>query len=128
MTGEDSTGSDRILVRGLRVMGIHGVLSSERERPQPFEIDLELSFDLAAAAASDQLTDTIDYGQVAERAASVVADGPSHRLLESLADAVAMAALDVDGRARSVTVTLRKLEPPLPLDVADVGVRLTRHR
>lgn len=126
--GEHSEGGDHILVQGLRVLGTHGVLPAERDQPQPFEIDLDLSVDLAAAGASDQLADTVDYGQVAECAASVVAGGPPHRLLESLAEAVAAATLAVDGRAQAVTVTVRKLEPPLSLEVAHVGVRIRRRR
>jgi len=123
-----SAGGDRILVRGLRVQAIHGVLPVEQERPQPFSIDLELRVDLAAAASSDRLEDTVDYGRVAERAAAVVSAGPPRQLIESLAGAVAAAVLDVDRRVEEVTVTLRKLEPPLPLDLDDVGVRVTRRR
>ena len=121
-------GADRILVRGLRVLGTHGVLPAEAARPQPFAIDLELRVDLAAAAASDRLEDTVDYGRVAERAASVVSSGPPRQLIESLAAAVATAVLDLDPRVEEVTVTLRKLEPPLPLELTDVGVRVTRKR
>lgn len=121
-------GPDRILVRGLRVLGTHGVLPAEADRPQPFAIDLELRVDLAAAAASDRLEDTVDYGRVAERAVAVVASGPPRRLIETLAASVAAAVLDVDPRVEEVTVTLRKLEPPLSLELTDVGVRLTRHR
>jgi 7,8-dihydroneopterin aldolase/epimerase/oxygenase len=104
------------------------VLPGEREAAQPFEIDLELRVDLAPAAASDRLEDTVDYGRVADRAASVVSAGPPRRLIESLATAVAAAVLEVDGRVVEVTVTLRKLEPPLPFELADVGVRITRRR
>jgi 7,8-dihydroneopterin aldolase/epimerase/oxygenase len=110
------------------VQGIHGVLPAEQERPQPFEIDLDLAVDLTAAAASDRLEDTVDYGRVAERASSIVDGGPPHQLIESLADAVANAVLEVDHRIEEVTVSVRKLEPPLPLDLSDVGVRMTRRR
>ncbi len=119
---------DRIEVRGLLVEGTHGVLPVERDGPQPFELDLELDVDLAAASASDRLEDTVDYGRVAQVAASVVRDGPAHSLLESLADAVATAVLGVDARIGSVTVVLRKLEPPLALELGHVGVRMTRAR
>jgi 7,8-dihydroneopterin aldolase/epimerase/oxygenase len=120
--------ADRILVRGLRVLGTHGVLPAEAKGPQPFAIDLELRVDLAAAAASDRLEDTVDYGRVAQRAASVVSSGPPRQLIETLAGSVATAVLDVDPRVEEVTVTLRKLEPPLSLELTDVGVRVTRKR
>ncbi len=123
-----AAGGDRILVRGLRVQATHGVLPAEQERSQPFSIDLELLVDLAAAAHSDRLEETVDYGRVAECAVAVVSAGPPRQLIESLAGRVAAAVLDVDRRIEEVTVTLRKLQPPLPLDLDDVGVRMTRRR
>jgi dihydroneopterin aldolase len=124
--GGDDDG-DRIQLRGLRVVGTHGVLPEEQDRAQPFEIDLDLTVDLAPAAGSDRLSDTVDYGGVATRAAGVVA-GRSFELLESLADAVAEATLASDARITAVTVHLRKLRPPLALDLGTVGVRITRRR
>ena len=117
----------RIEVRGLRVVGVHGVLPEERERAQPFELDLEISGDFAAAATSDRLGDTADYGLLAARAAAVVAT-TSFSLLEALAHAVATALLEADGRVRAVAVTVRKLRPPLALDLDSVGVRLELRR
>ncbi len=97
--------------------------------PNPSRSTSTCAVDLAAAAASDQLADTVDYGQVAERAA--VGRGrrtPPSSCSSRWPTRWPTAALDVDRRVEAVTVTLRKLEPPLPLDVADVGVRVTRHR
>ena len=54
--------------------------------------------------------------------------GRSFELLESLADAVAEATLASDARITAVTVHLRKLRPPLALDLGTVGVRITRRR
>ncbi len=119
--------ADRIELRGLRVLGAHGVLPEERDRPQPFEVDADVLVDLSPACASDELSDTVDYGAVADRIVATVAG--SHRaLLESLATEAADAVLGVDGRITRVTVSVRKLRPPLPVDVATVGVRVTRHR
>ena len=49
---------------GLRVLGVHGVLPEEQVRAQPFEVDLELHVDLAAAGKSDDLADTVSYADV----------------------------------------------------------------
>ena len=125
--GGGDDGGDRIQLRGLRVVGTHGVLPEEQGRAQPFEIDLDLAVDLALATGSDRLSDTVDYGGVATRAAGVVA-GRSFELLESLAGAVADAVLASDVRITAVTVHLRKLRPPLALDLGTVGVRITRRR
>jgi len=119
---------DAIVLRGLRVVGTHGVLPEEKRRAQPFEVDLELHVDLAPAGDSDRLEDTVDYAGVADAAAAVVAGPPSYDLLEALAGAVASAALASDPRVTAVTVDLRKLQPPLALDIATVGVRVTRQR
>jgi 7,8-dihydroneopterin aldolase/epimerase/oxygenase len=117
---------DRIEVRGLRVEAVHGVLESERARPQPFEMDLDLYLDMDAATQTDDLAQTADYGRAVDAAVAVLR-GPSRRLLESLAGAVADAVLD-DQRVDEVAVTVRKLRPPLPHDVVSTGVRVRRRR
>lgn len=119
---------DRIELRGLRASGIHGVLPEERTRAQPFELDLDLAVDLAPSAASDRLADTVDYGAIAELAVRVVSESAPRDLLESLAGTVADAVLGSDPRIDAVTVTLRKLRPPLAVDVSTVGVTITRGR
>jgi dihydroneopterin aldolase len=125
--GDDEGPGDRIRLRGLRALGTHGVLPEERTRAQPFEVDLDLAVDLDPAATSDRLADTVDYGEVATTVAAVVS-GPSFELLEALAGAVASATLACDRRITSVTVDVRKLRPPVAVDLADVGVRITRRR
>jgi dihydroneopterin aldolase len=119
--------SDRIEVRDLRVTGVHGVLPEERTRAQPFSVDLVAWVDLEAAQHSDELADTVDYGALAQTAADVVA-GRSYQLLEALAGRLATALLIVDPRIEAVEVTVRKLHPPLPLDVGSTGVRVRRSR
>ena len=122
------SGGDRIQLRGLRVLGTHGVLPEEKSRSQPFEVDLDLAVDLARAAGSDRLTDTVDYGVVADTAARIVSGSTSFELLEALAGAIADASLATDLRITAVTVEVRKLQPPLAVDIATVGVSITRHQ
>lgn len=117
----------RIEIRGLRVTGVHGVLPEERQRAQPFALDVDAWIDGIAAGRSDALADTVDYGALVEVAAAVVTGG-SFALLETLADAVARAVLSHDGRVAMVAVTVHKLRPPVPRDVASVGVRVERRR
>jgi len=118
--------SDRIELRGLRVTGVHGVLPEEQDRAQPFEIDLDLVLAHRRAATSDDLADTADYGAAVATAAGAVT-GRRHRLLESLAAAIADGVL-ADPSIAAVTVTVRKLRPPVPYELASAGVRLTRVR
>ena len=118
---------DRISLRGLRAIGVHGVLPEERDRAQPFELDLDIDADLSAAGRSDRLDDTLDYGRLVALAAAVVTD-ESHRLLERVAARVAEVVLDADERVQSVTVTVWKLRPPVPSDLDRAGVTITRTR
>ncbi len=114
-------------VRGLRVLGTHGVLPAEKETPQPFEIDLDLYYDMTLAAVSDALADAVDYGAVVEAAAAVI-QGPHVELIERLALLVGEAALLVDARIEEVDVVVRKLEPPVPYDIGSAGVRINVSR
>jgi dihydroneopterin aldolase len=119
--------SDRIEIRDLRVTGIHGVLPEERDRAQPFSVDIVAWVDMEAAQQSDDLADTVDYAALAQAAADVVG-GRSYRLLEALSGRLASALLIVDPRLEAVEVTVRKLRPPLALDVGSTGVRVRRSR
>jgi FolB domain-containing protein len=117
---------DRIELRGLRMVCAVGVPDAERARPQPVELDLDLVVDAAAAAGEDDLAATADYAGVLDAVAAVVS-GSAYRLLETLAEAVAAAVL-ADDRVDEVVVGLRKLQPPVPYDLASAGVRITRRR
>lgn len=107
------------------MVGTHGALPEEKDRAQPFEVDLDLVADLATAGRTDALGDTVDYGAVAATVARVVGE-ERHRLLERLATRIADDVLNVDPLITSVTVTVRKLRPPVPVDLASAAVRVTR--
>jgi dihydroneopterin aldolase len=124
--GRAATDALRIEVRGLRLLGRHGVSEEERSSAQPIEVDLEVEADVARAAATDELSDTVDYAALAEAAAAVVT-ASSFRLLEALAGAVADA-VGRDPRVASVRVTVRKLRPPIALPLDSTAVTLTRKR
>jgi len=111
-----------IVIQGLRELGVHGVLPEEQTRPQPFEVDVELTVDLGDAGESDALDDTVDYSAVAEAISRVVRSERYH-LLERLATRIAEVCR-VDERVSGVTVTVRKLHPPVRAMVDHVGVRI----
>ena len=105
--------SDTILLAGMRFEGIHGVSDVERSLPQLLEVDLEVALDLSRAAASDELADTLDYGELVEVCRRVVEEG-SQRLLEAVAGAIAE---EVTSRPGVAGVTVRVRKPAVPLDV-----------
>ena len=105
-------------------MAYCGVLDEEKQRKQPFEIDLDVQADLAEAGASDDLHHTVNYGALGDQIQAHV-DGGSWSLLEKLATEIADLVL-ADPRADAVTVEVRKLRPPMAQDVACSGVRITR--
>jgi len=118
--------ADVIELRGLRVLGTHGCLPEEKDRKQPFELDLDVVADLASAAAADEVGATVDYGRLVDDVVAVVA-AEHFSLLETLAARVADVVL-ADDRVMSVTVAVRKLRPPVAADLATAGVRITRSR
>lgn len=118
--------SDRILLRGLRVMAYCGVLEEEQARRQPFEINVEVVADLQAAGQSDDLDDTINYGALGDNIAALV-ESQRCALLEFFAQQVADL-LMVDPRVTEVVVEILKLRPPMAQDLAASGVRITRTR
>ncbi len=118
---------DLIELRGLHLAGIVGVLPHEQAQSQPLELDLDIGLDLAAAGASDDLADTVDYGGLCAVAEQTVAS-TSYALLEALAEHVASCLLAHDGRIAAVTVSVRKLRPPVTQQLSTSGVRITRPR
>lgn len=119
--------SDVIELRDLRVVAIVGALAHERLTPQPLALDIDLERDFEQAAAGDDLTATTNYADVLELIERLVVEG-QFILLETLAVRVARAVLDHDAAVTAVTLSVRKLEPPVPQDIATVGVRTTQRR
>lgn len=117
---------DRIVLRGLRAFGHHGVLAHEQQYGQTFVIDVELELDLSAAGASDALVDTVDYGSLSSDLAGVVS-GERYDLIERLAARLAEVCL-ADARVDAVTVTVHKPHAPVPVPVDDVMVTVRRER
>ncbi len=97
---------DRITLTGIRAHGRHGNEPAERERPQPFDIQLTLDVNLERASRSDDLADTVDYARLYERIVGIVAD-TSYALIERLASDLLDVALE-DARVTGAEVTVAK--------------------
>ena len=129
--------TDRIALTGLKVRGNHGVFDHEKRDGQDFTCDVTLWLDFGAAAASDDLADTVDYGAVAQIAHDVIA-GPARDLIETVAVEIAEKLLAADDTAaaaasrppllHAVEVTIHKPQAPIPLEFGDVAVTARRSR
>jgi 7,8-dihydroneopterin aldolase/epimerase/oxygenase len=116
----------RITLTGLRAKGHHGVFDFERVIGQEFVVDVRLDLDLRRAAASDDVDDTVHYGELAEQLVAVVTGEPVN-LLETLADRLLTVCL-ADARVEAAEVTVHKPQAPIPHEFADVSVTLGRSR
>jgi dihydroneopterin aldolase len=127
MSGMDGAAEDRISLLGLRAFGRHGVLDHERRDGQEFVVDAVLWVDTRQAAATDDLSLTIDYGTVAGQLAAVVSGEPV-ALIETLADRLAATCLSGNEAVREVEITVHKPHAPLVQSVRDVTVTIRRSR
>lgn len=119
---------DRILLEGMVFHGRHGTLSAERELGQPFVVDVELRLDLRPAGLSDDLTKTVDYGEVHNLAKQVV-EGEPVNLTETVAERVASAVLEEHPLVDYVRVKVKKPNVRLGGTVLDgSAVEIVRRR
>jgi dihydroneopterin aldolase len=118
--------ADRIALTGLRVRGHHGVFAHERRDGQDFVVDATLWLDSRPAAASDDLADTVDYGGLAERLATMVQGEPVN-LIETLAARLCELCM-ADQRVIAAEVTVHKPQAPIEREFADVAVTARRSR
>lgn len=117
---------DRISIRGLRARGRHGVFDFERREGQEFVVDAVLGVDTRPAARSDDVSDTVDYGELSDRLVAVV-EGEPVNLIETLAQRLADVCLD-SPRVVEVEVTVHKPDAPIRHRFDDVSITITRRR
>ena len=128
MAHSEKNAEDRILLEGMVFHGRHGTLPAERELGQPFVIDVELRLDLRPAGLSDELAQTVDYGQVHRRAREIV-EGEPVNLTETVAERIAAALLEDHPGVDAVRVMVAK--PHVRLDgtvLAGSAVEILRRR
>lgn len=97
---------DKIEITGICAFGHHGANPGEKLVAQPFDIDVSLELDLAAARASDALADTLDYAAVHATVVRLVRER-SYDLLERLG-ADLLDAMLADPRVQRANVRIAK--------------------
>jgi dihydroneopterin aldolase len=118
--------TDRITLTGIRATGFHGVYPDERRDGQEFVADVTLELSLADAARTDDVADTVHYGELADAVAGVLSGDPVD-LIETVAERIADLAL-ADPRVDAAEVTVHKPQAPIAVPFADVSVTIRRER
>lgn len=120
---KDDIELDQIAVQGIRVTGYHGVLETEREG-QVFFADIVAHVNSRTAASRDDVAHTVNYSDMADRAAEVLAGAPN-QLIESVAEQIARTLLEMEG-VECVDVTVHKPHAPLHVEFKDVSITIRR--
>ena len=119
---------DRITVHGLTGHGFHGVYPAERARGQTFRVDAVLELDTSPAAATDDLTRTVNYAELSQQLHALLVGEPVD-LLETLAQRLADCCLEYpDVEAVEITVHKPDADLGVPADDVTVAIRRTRPR
>ncbi|GMR14773.1 MAG: dihydroneopterin aldolase [Gammaproteobacteria bacterium] len=84
---------DLVFIEDLRIQTVIGVFDWEREITQTVSLDLQMAFAISAAAASDDIVDTLDYKAVSKRLIQFV-EGSEFQLVEALAEHCAAIVLE----------------------------------
>ena len=107
----------QVQLRGIKVQAHCGATDLERNVLQPFEIDIDLEADQTKAGISDDLTDAINYAPVCELIVKIV-DENKFSLMEKFAQVL----------VAGVVVKIKKLEPPVDVEINSAGVSIRRIR
>lgn len=116
--------TDELMITGVECFAHHGVFDFERREGQVFVIDLALGVDTRAAAKSDDLQETVDYGTLVDRVRAAVESEPVD-LIETVAQRIADVCL-TERRVEWARVTIHKPDAPIDATFRDVALTITR--
>ena len=115
---------DTLFLHGLKAETLIGVYDWERQQRQTLLLDVDIGTDARPAGHSDNIDDTIHYGDVAEALRHNLAQ-QQFLLLEALAEHVAQFLLDDFG---ALWVRVRVVKPGILAQVREVGIQIERSR
>ncbi|TYG74507.1 hypothetical protein ES288_D04G188100v1 [Gossypium darwinii] len=126
-TGNGIPTGDKLILRGLKFHGFHGVKSEEKKLGQKFLVDVDAWMDLRNAGKSDLLSDTISYTDI-YRIVKEVVEGQSRDLLESVAQIVASKIFTNHSQISAVRVKVGKPHVAVHGSLDYLGVEIIRYR
>jgi len=119
---------DVIFLERMQFFGYHGFHAEEQRLGQRFEVDLAVETSTKSAGLTDELIDTVSYSRLYAIAQEIV-EGEPKRLIEAVAEEIALAILREDPRVEAATVTLRKPNAPIKGAIfGSAGVKIRRDR
>lgn len=118
---------DRIRLTSLRYHALHGYYDQERESGNDFEIDLEAHGAFRESIKDDNLSATFDYEQ-ATTIVSEVMNGTSEKLIETLCIRIGDRLFEEMGALKKLSVTVRKMNPPINPPAASAEVTMEWNR
>jgi len=118
---------DKMMIKGMRFYGYHGVFPEENKLGQKYYVDVELNMDLERAALTDDLNSTVNYAEIHALTKTIV-EGPPFKLIEALTGHIASQVLEVYTMVNEVTVRVTKPNPPFDIHFDGVTVELRRKR
>ncbi|KAG8500424.1 hypothetical protein CXB51_004405 [Gossypium anomalum] len=126
-TGNGIPTGDKLILRGLKFHGFHGVKSEEKKLGQKFLVDVDAWMDLRSAGRSDLLSDTISYTDI-YRIVKEVVEGQSRDLLESVAQMIASKIFTNHSQISAVRVKVGKPHVAVHGSLDYLGVEIIRYR
>ena len=117
---------DKIIIKGIRFHGHHGVPEAERQVGGHYEVDVTLSYPLINAGKSDTLENTIDYASVVDLIVDIGTQR-SFQLIEALAETIATE-IGQQFPIETVHLTVKKLNPPIEQPITYFAVDICRSK
>jgi dihydroneopterin aldolase len=117
--------ADQISITGIKAFGYHGVLPHEAIEGQDFIVDLVITLDLQAPSQSDDLSQTVNYADLARIVQENII-GERVELIERLAGRIADEIKAAYQQILSISVTVHKPHAPVTVNFADIAVTVTR--
>lgn len=118
---------DKIILSNMSFYAFHGVLEEEKKLGQRFYVDAVLSAELKKAGKTDNVYDTLHYGQVYEEIKKIV-EGENYNLIEALAHNICMKLLERFPLLQEIQLTVKKPSAPVQGIFDYVAASITRTR
>lgn len=115
------------MINGMSFYGFHGLLPEENKLGQRFKVDLELYLDLRKPGKSDQMDDSVHYGEVYQVVKSIV-EGEAKHLIEAVAETIAETLFEHFPIIEACLVKVIKPDPPIPGHYESVAVEIYREK